>query len=344
MRKKVLAVISIVLLAPCAVSCIIGNSIPDYLWDESDQFDVRRYRQVVKKDGCDFRILQLTDMHIGFYIMDGEAVNDTFNIVSEAIKTAKPDMLVLTGDNVMETVVTNTLLAERLIVFLDSFKIPYILAMGNHDGRSFNYVKDNNRKHIVADVFASGKYSLFDKGPDNIGGIGNYGVNIIKPNGEFLYGIIVLDNGDNDLGAKQIRWYEWYVKNLSASVYGTYAPAESKVVKTMAVYHVPFPEVNNIRNELMNVDPILAAQYFGREPTTHGTNSGMFKKIKELQSTTHMFFGHDHENILYYQYQEIYFVYGLKTGPCREYDKGKQGTTLITLKDDLSVSVEFMYK
>jgi len=64
--------------------------------------------------------------------------------------------------------------------------------------------------------------------------------------------------------------------------------------------------------------------------------------MKELQSTACMLFGHDHKNNFFYQYQGIYFVYGLKTGPCAE--KYKQGTTLITIKDDLSISVEFMYK
>jgi 3',5'-cyclic AMP phosphodiesterase CpdA len=324
-------------------ACVIDNIVPDYIWDESDQFDRNNYRQVIKEDGGDFRILQLTDMHIGSYLMDDfKAVNDTFDIVREAVKTAKPDMLVLTGDNVIATGVINTLWAERLIVFLDSFKIPYVLAMGNHDGSGFFDAKNNNRKLLTADVFASGKYSLFDKGPINIGGTGNYGVSIVRPNGELLYGVIVFDNGDNDFGAKQIKWYEWYVKNLSRSAYGTHEPDEGKVIKTIAVYHVPFPEVNNIRNELMNADPLLADQYFGESPTAHGTNSGMFIKMKELQSTAYMLFGHDHENALCYQYQGIFFVYGLKTGPCSGHEKNKQGTTLITLKDDLSVSVAFL--
>jgi hypothetical protein len=102
--------------------------------------------------------------------------------------------------------------------------------------------------------------------------------------------------------------------------------------------------LKDIREELKNTNPLLAAQCFGETPAVHSGNSGMFEKMKGLQSTTQMLFGHDHENVLYYQYEGIYFVYGLKTGPCSGHDKDKLGTTLITLKDDLTVTVEFMYK
>jgi hypothetical protein len=66
----------------------------------------------------------------------------------------------------------------------------------------------------------------------------------------------------------------------------------------------------------------------------------MFQKMKGLQSTTHIFFGHDHHNMLCYKYQGIYFVYGSKTGICAYHDADRVGTTLVTLKDDMSVSVD----
>ena len=326
-------------------SCIIENIIPENTWNISDVYDKNNNIQVIKEEGREFTILQLTDMHIGSYIMDDySAVKNTLDMVREAIEISKPDMLLLTGDNIIATGVINTLWAERLIVFLDSFKIPYILVMGNHDGGGFFDTKNINRKQIVADIFASGKYSLFNKGPINIGGIGNYCVDIIKENGEILFSIIVLDNGDNDFTAKQLAWYEWHVINLSELTFGTYAPDEGKVIKTFLSYHRPLYETYSLWKEIQANDPALAAEFFGESPSIRKTNSGMFAKIKELKSTSHMFFGHDHRNMLYYQFQGIYFVYGLKTGTSSDYVKNKQGTTLITVKDDLTVSVNFLHR
>jgi len=334
MRKVLLTEMIVIFFT----SCVIDAIVPENIWHESDAFNMNNYSQLIKKEGRDFTILQLTDVHIG------GSIKDTFAIAQKAIENNSPDILVLTGDNVIDSGVINTLWAERLIVFLDSFKTPYILAMGNHDGGGFSGKTNNNRKQIVADVFASGKYSLFDKGPVNIGGTGNYGVNILKKKGEVLFSIVVLDNGDNDFTANQLAWYEWYVKNLSESVYGAYAPGEGKVVKTIAVYHVPLQEMHAIRTELQEKDPVMASECFGETPSTHGTNSGMFTKMQYLKSTTLMLFGHDHKNMLHYQYRGIDFVYGLKTGPCAGYDKDKQGTTLITIKDDLTASVVFMHE
>ena len=73
----------------------------------------------------------------------------------------------------------------------------------------------------------------------------------------------------------------------------------------------------------------------------------MFEKMKEMQSTTHLFFGHDHLNILDIEYQGIRFFYCLKTGICSYYDADRIGTTLVTIfsdpygTDEVDIRVEF---
>jgi Icc-related predicted phosphoesterase len=315
----------------------------DGIWDESDEFNINDFKRIVKNHE-DFVILQLTDTHIGSYIMDDfDAVNRTFDMITEAVYANNPDMLILTGDNVIATGVINTLWAERLIVLLDSFKIPYALIMGNHDGGGFFDVKNDNRQQITADIFASGKYTLFSKGPENIGGTGNYGVNITDENNNVLYSLIMLDSNRDYLREKQVAWYEWYIKGINKAVYGTYNPPSGKIVKSMVFFHIPLPEIVDIKKELTLYDPILAADYFGESPCPQSKNTGMFQKIKQLESTTHIFFGHDHENTLYYEYQNIYWIYGLKTGYCAYPDNGKIGVTLITVSNDGKTAVEFKY-
>lgn len=322
-------------------SCL--NIVLPEIWSEGDTFRRENYRELVKENGRDFKILQLADTHIGSYIgHDFDAVEETFNMIREDIGKVNPDLLILTGDNVIASNLVNTLWAQRLIAFLDNFHIPYIIAMGNHDGGGFFDTKNDNRRMVVAEVFASGRYSLFRQGPVNIGGTGNYGVNIVNPSRHILYSIIVMDDASEQqyFTGEQVKWYEWYVRGISAAEYGSYLPP-AQVVPSMAVFHIPLPETNNARDALAASDPGLAADWIRESPCVTSRNTGMFQKMKDLDSTKHLFFGHDHDNMLYYQYQGIYFVYGVKTGPCSA-NLDRQGTTLITLKDDLSVTVEFL--
>ncbi|MDR2552594.1 MAG: metallophosphoesterase [Treponema sp.] len=330
----------------CLVSCA-GVLFPEYVvWNDTAEFRRENHRELVKQTGQDFKILQLSDTHIGSYIKyDFNGVRETFNMISEDVRSTQPDLIILAGDNIISSGPINTLWAERLTAFLDSLAIPYIIVMGNHDGAGLFDVRNDNRRLAVADVFTAGKYSLFSRGPDNIGGTGNYGVNIVSAGGGILYSIIVLDNaGENEyFSAGQIKWYEWYVKGISKAQYGAYAPP-GQVVKSMAAFHVPLPETINLRDEMMaSSDPDirdLAAGCF-REYPSLAKNTGMFQKMKDLGSTIHLLFAHDHANLLNYPYQGIYFIYGVKTGP-NEANGNRLGTTLITLKDDLTVTVDFL--
>ena len=73
--------------------------------------------------------------------------------------------------------------------------------------------------------------------------------------------------------------------------------------------------------------------------------SGLFDKIAELGSTTHIFVGHDHINSLSVTYDGVRLTYGLKTGPTCYFEEEMQGATLITITGDTNeVLVENIYK
>jgi hypothetical protein len=210
------------------------------------------------------------------------------------------------------------------------------MAMGNHDGEGYLTGKDDNRQKAIAEIFEKGKYSLFRRGPDNVTGQGNYGVNITDTSGNVLYSLIFLDTGKDYLRKDQIDWYEWYVKGVSKAQYGTYA-TPSNVVKSLVFIHIPLPEINDVKNILMSgtlAEQDRAKDAFRETPTPPNKNTGMFQRAKDLQSTSHIFFGHDHNNMICYNYQGINLVYCLKTGANAIYDKTRVGTTLITLQDD----------
>jgi 3',5'-cyclic AMP phosphodiesterase CpdA len=297
---------------------------------------------MTKKNGGDFKILQLADTQLSDAYKD---IKRTFDIITQAIEATTPDLLMLTGDNVAGLL--NGPKGYLLVSFLDSFEIPYAAVMGNHDGEGLYDIEK------MGEVYASGKYSLFVKGPDSIHGTGNYGINIADENGEIVYALVMIDtnryrtyedgkNGYDYIYPDQIAWYEWYIKGVSETVYGSYDPDGGKVVKSLLFHHIPLPEIDDIRSEIEGADAPKAADAFREDPCPPLLNTGMFAKVTALKSTTHTFFGHDHVNMINYEYQGVYFVYGAKTGPCSYYDADRQGTTLITIKNDLSIGVEFL--
>lgn len=318
------------------------NAIGDDQWSETSEFHLNDYTNLVKKDGEDFRILQLADMHVAYYIMDEfNAINRTLSLAKKAIETYKPDLLALTGDNV--TGPANMYYGKKLLAFLDQFKIPYVMVMGNHDGEAFMNKRDDLRQEKLAALFETGKYSLFKRGPSNVFGTGNYGVNIVNEKGAIIYGLVMFDTNRDYLRPDQVAWYEWYIKGLNKSVTGNEingSEMSTAPVKTLAFFHIPLTETKQLREEWRLKDPDGERDGFREDPSSP-RNNGMFQKMKELGSTTHLFFGHEHLNRLYYQYEGIYFTYGLKTGFCGYHSKDRIGTTLITIKDDSSVTVEF---
>ena len=88
-------------------------------------------------EGKDFRILQLTDLHLGFGFISRGRDKLALDAVRKIIKKAKPDMIVLTGDSIYPFLprsgtLNNRKQAKKLMEFLDDFEIPYTLFFGNY--------------------------------------------------------------------------------------------------------------------------------------------------------------------------------------------------------------------
>ena len=124
--------------------------------------------------GRDYKILQLTDLHLGFGLFSRKKDRLALRAVRSIIERSKPDLIALTGDSVFPFfpkagTMNNKRQAEIFIRFMDSFRIPYALVYGNHDCEMFS----RYNKEQMAELFASGKYSIFAKGNPEIYGVGN---------------------------------------------------------------------------------------------------------------------------------------------------------------------------
>ena len=108
-----------------------------YKSDNLKQTDKETFTYTIDKNK-DFKILQLTDLHLGFGFISRKKDKLALNAVTKIIHKAKPDMIVLTGDSIFPFLpkagtLNNRKQAYKLMKFMDSFAIPYTLVFGNHD-------------------------------------------------------------------------------------------------------------------------------------------------------------------------------------------------------------------
>ena len=142
-----------------------------YNSDGFRQTDEETFTLRIPKDK-EFRILQLTDLHLGFGFISRGRDKLELDAVRKTIRKAGPDMLVLTGDLIFpfwpkSGTFNNRKQAKRLMEFLDGFEIPYTLVFGNHDCE----VGSTCNKEELAKLYKKGKYCIFTEGRKNLTGV-----------------------------------------------------------------------------------------------------------------------------------------------------------------------------
>ncbi len=322
----VLIIISIILMILFVP--VKGKPNDSEYWSEYDKFDINNYDSI-EVEGDNFKILQLTDLHYHLPHM----TKDTDNVVKTLVKENNPDMIVITGDSVNGP--TNLIYSQHVAELMDSFDIPWAIVYGNHDDEG------KADKFWMGEKYEDAKNCLYHNGPYNIGGTGNYVVNLTK-DGKPFYSLIMMDSnrvtyykGIEEFGSftpSQVSWYEWIVKGLEASGYD----------KSMMFFHVPFPEYSDAYNEWENsgFDNNMGAGSKNEDVCSSTYNPGMFNKILEMKNTTHTFVGHDHVNDYSIKYKDVILTYGLKSSRQFYYQEDMIGGTLITIKSDSNVSIE----
>ena len=309
-----------------------GEESPE-IWDKSQGFDTSTIKTLTKQDGKDFTILLLSDVQLSGAFWDDK---DSLKLVDELVDEVQPDLIMTDGDNAMgpfSDIVTKTFITQ-----MESYEIPWGVVFGNHDSEG------RPDRTWFGNQYENADYSLFSSGPSNLQGIGNYVINIADTQGEPIYSMIMLDSNIKrkyDNGEKyydyiypdQIEWYEQVVK-------------AQPDIPSMLIFHIPLPEFADAQTAWEAGDASVI-QGFGEnheKVCAPLENTGLFDAVKALDSTTHIFCGHDHINSLSVEYEGIRLTYGLKTGTGSYSEDSMQGATVITINDAGEVTVEHLYK
>ena len=302
----------------------------------------------------DYKILQLTDLHLGFGMFSRKKDRLALEAVTELIRRTGPDLIVLTGDSVFpffpkSGTMNNRKQAQKLLAFLDGFQIPYTFVFGNHDcemGAACN-------KEQLSEIFATGKYAVFTKGryehsPQNpIAGVGNFVLDLTDGEGRVLLPLIYLDSnmyGDGWFFSGFDRIHEdqtdWCMEKLN-----------ERKVPAMAFFHMPPAEFKEAyeRMKLGDNNVIYKHGSVGEKNDHFGISKfkgTFFNSAVENGVIKWMFCGHDHLNTLSLVYKDIQLTYGMSIdylgykGIEKQYTQ--RGGTLITRKKDGSVSVKMV--
>ena len=324
-----------------------------YRSDAILQTDDETFTLKIEK-GRDFKILQLTDLHLGFGFLSKRKDRLALDCVRKLIEKTKPDMMVLTGDSIFPFLpksgtLNNRKQAKKLMAFLDGFEIPYTLVFGNHDCE----IGSTCNKEELAELYKQGKYCIFAEGREDLSGVGNFFIELTDDSGNVLLPLIMLDSnmygeggwfygGFDCIRDDQVNWCMERLNELKQ---------KDPDLKAMAFFHMPPREFKEAYEKMKLGDRSVIYQhgsiaekdeYFGISKRK-GT---FFDRAVENGVIKWMFCGHDHLNTLSLVYKGIQMTYGMSID-CLGY-KGieksyiQRGGTLISRKANGSVDISMV--
>lgn len=224
-----------------------------------------------REDGT-FHVLHITDLQEGVH-----PKKDTLRLLHALLDTAKPDLVILTGDQLKgyspafrllgKGSVQNTL--HMLTEPMEKRGIPYAVTFGNHD------LQCGLSNEEQAAIYCSYPYCIC---PAEEQGAGTFYLKI-----------------RNSSGAEALRFY--LVDSGNKTVHGQYAPPSKEVlmwlkgllledqVPSMVFQHIPLPEYKKCRNVTLK-----------ERICSPGKNAGEFALLRDNGQVMAVFCGHDHKN------------------------------------------------
>lgn len=368
--KKVFGIIALIfVLFICAtvVTTLIGNSanLKKATSFETVQIEKQLTPQKDKNGNWtfttdrEFKVMQLTDIHIGGGWMSLGKDAKALNAVAAMVTAEKPDLVVVTGDIAypvpFQAGTFNNLSGAKIFAALmEKLGVYWTVTLGNHDSEIYSYY---NREKISNFYENSGfKYCLYQAGPKEIDGYGNHVINVKNSAGKTTQSIYMLDSQaytkDDPLGFRwlydnvhenQVEWYKKTVKQINTD--------NGAAVNSIMFMHIPLPELkdawfeyaDNGYKNTENVELIYGVAGEKDDVVYCGVGEdNMFETMLELGSTKAVFFGHDHKNNFAAKYKGIQLSYSYSVdylayiGISKEGEQ--RGCTIIDIKPDGSFS------
>ena len=323
------------------------------------ELDDLGYWTFTMEEDSSFRILQLTDIHIGNGFLSFTTDSKAMNAVKELVNHAKPDLIIVSGDMVYPVPIQagtgNNYRASKLFgEFMNNFGIPWTITFGNHDDEWYSWY----RLDTIAEIYEGFDNCLFQRGPDDVYGYSNYMINVLNYDGTLNTTLVMFDSNSyagwrlfeyDKIHDCQIEWYERELTRVSNHY------ELDNLVPSLAFFHIPLNEFEDAW-QLYRQGSDEVIYHFGdageddEKVYAPKYRGNLFDKMVELDSTKGVFVGHDHLNNFSITYQGIRLTYAMSIDylayllSYRGFaDMSEQrGGTIIEINSDSSFEVEHL--
>lgn len=287
----------------------------------------------------DFKVIQLTDVHIGGGYMSSKKDTMAMNSVAAMLTAEKPDLVIVTGDvsypvPFQAGTFNNILSAKVFAELMDTLGVYWTVGYGNHDTEAYSYY---SREDLSA-LYGSDdyKYCLFTAGPEEVDGYGNQVINVKNSDGIITQSLFVLDShsyvdGDvfgvmwkyDNIHDNQVQWYKDTLDKLNEEnnkLLAEMGKEEDSAIKSAAFFHIPLTEQKDawyeyVENGFKDTEDVKfhygVAGESGKVVYSGIHDDGMFEAILEKGSTQAVFCGHDHYNNFSVEYKGVRLTYGM---------------------------------
>lgn len=246
-----------------------------------------------------FRIMQFTDTHV---VSDNTTAKRALDNIREMLDKERPDLIIHTGDIIFSTPAKENL--KKVAEVLESFEIPWAVALGNHD-EEFGLSRND-----VYDYLLTFDHNINTPRIEGIDGASNGLITLSgHEDGKKKWILYLFDTGNRyngGWGSMQPSQINWYVKEstrLRKENGGSPLPA-------MSFNHIPFCEY---KNAFDTKSPKFKGT-FREEICSPNTNTGIYEQIRNMGDIRTMVCGHDHDNDFIAQWDNHYFIYGRFSG------------------------------
>lgn len=270
---------------------------------------------MLKFNNKKFKILQISDLQ------DTRKTSvDTLHFLINSIETIKPDLIIITGDQLEnaypwgknERLKKNVSLAlHSLLDPIDSMNIPFLVTFGNHD----DFIKLSKLEQAKIYKEFKNCISFLDLSKKDIGTSSTlvYSTSLDKK----LLNIFVVDSnnhqgswgGYDNVHKDQLEWLINENEKIKDENDGNYVPS-------ILFQHIPIPEIYDILEKvnkrqkgsvpgyrilkknryILKEEQKKAGDILKESPCIPDINSGEFETIKNMKNVFGIYFGHDHRN------------------------------------------------
>ena len=310
---------------------------------------------ITMPEDSDFKILQITDIHLGGSFFSARKDEKALEAVFELIRSAQPDLVIVTGDFVFPLGIqslsfNNHAPMMQFASFMRNIGIPWAFTYGNHDTEFVaSHTAEEMRRMFEVFSYKNTKNLLYSSVQPGISGRSNQMIKILNPDGSLNQALFLLDSNSytgrgwsryDYIHEDQVIWYEEMIRELSLE--------EGRQISSLLFFHIPLPEFREAYEKYKAGDPEVVC-YYGEVGEKNGAiscpdqQSRLFEAVTALGSTKGIFVGHDHYNNISLEYKKVRLTFGMSIDylamPGISKRTEQRGATLITLHPDSGIDI-----